>query len=53
MVAYIITGFGVEHNKIYLNHETADKACEKVNYGRKLFGKRETAYVKEIEIVED
>jgi len=51
MKGYIIQGCYYSAEKVYINKEAAEKACEKINYNNRMGGSRESVYVKEIEIV--
>lgn len=48
---YVLAGYGVNDNRVFVKKEVAEEACKKYNYHKDMCGSRERAYVKEVEVV--
>ncbi len=47
------TGWAKDVNKVYLNKETAEKVAKEIAYNLYMSGSNDTAYVEEVEVVEE
>ncbi len=47
------TGWAKDVDKVYLNKETAEKVAKEIAYHLYMSGSNDTAYVKEVEVVEE